>query len=116
MPVPRSWLRALPLAAALLASPLAVSLADAQARSAAGPTRSAASVGARLAAQPSPLDASSATAPLQRRTHHSQAAALMIVGGAAVVVGLLASGSAVGPLLILGGSVVGLYGLYLYLQ
>lgn len=116
MSVTRSWLRALPLAAALIASPLAVSGARAQARPDAGPTRSAATVGARFVAQPSPLDASSATAPLQRRTHHSQAAALMIVGGVAVVVGLLAGGSAVGPLLILGGSIVGLYGLYLYLQ
>ncbi len=47
--------------------------------------------------------------------NYGRGTALMIVGGAAVLTGLLISNSA-GNAIAVGGAVVGLYGLYLYLQ
>jgi poly-gamma-glutamate capsule biosynthesis protein CapA/YwtB (metallophosphatase superfamily) len=47
--------------------------------------------------------------------HAGQSIALMVVGGAAIVIGALA-GDDTGTILILGGAVVGLYGLYLYMR
>lgn len=44
-----------------------------------------------------------------------QPVALMAVGGAAIILGALTDND-VGGLLIIGGSVIGLYGLYLYLR
>ena len=54
--------------------------------------------------------------PQRRRSQGmGQAAALMIAGGAGVVVGLII-GDDVGTLIAVGGAVVGLYGLYLYMK
>jgi hypothetical protein len=47
--------------------------------------------------------------------HLGQARALMIVGGAAFIAGAIISGD-VGTIIMVGGAVVGLYGLYQYLQ
>lgn len=113
----RTWLRALPLAAALFASPLVVPPAQAQSRTDAGPTVSAASVGARRAAPAVTLNSSEATSPFQVRRGNGQATALMVVGGIAAIVGILIGpGEPAGGVLLLGGAAVGLYGLYLYLQ
>jgi len=45
----------------------------------------------------------------------SQSQALMIVGGAAILVGAIV-GDRAGDVFMVGGAVVGLYGLYKYLQ
>jgi hypothetical protein len=50
-----------------------------------------------------------------RRGGFGQGEALMIVGGAAVLVGLLIGGGA-GSAIAVGGAIVGLVGLYEYLQ
>ena len=115
MPSVASWLRALPLAGALLAFPLSSSPARAQARVDAGPTLSAASVGARRSAPVSALDSPEATAPFAVRGGRGQSAALMVVGGIAFVAGILVGGGA-GAIMMVGGAAAGLYGLYLYLQ
>jgi hypothetical protein len=80
-----------------------------------GPTRDGAVVAARATRvdyAPSSADARGALAPM--RTHHGPAVALMVVGAAAVVLGLLVGGDPETPLVV-GGAVVGLIGLYLYL-
>lgn len=51
----------------------------------------------------------------QRRAGLGQPAAMMIVGGAAVLTGLII-GDGVGTAIAVGGAVVGLIGLYQYLQ
>lgn len=56
-----------------------------------------------------------ATYQRARRRGYGRSVALMASGGAAVVIGALAGGSA-GGVLILGGAVVGLIGLYDYLR
>lgn len=96
------------------AAPVAVSApersqpAAAPATTPAGPTLEAATVGVRHQA-----DAEPATA--QRRGGSAPGTALMIVGGAAVLVGLVIGGDA-GAAIAVGGAVVGLIGLYQYLQ
>lgn len=47
--------------------------------------------------------------------HMGQAKALMIVGGAALITGAIIGGD-VGTIFMVGGAVMGLYGLYQYLQ
>ena len=75
----------------------------------AGPTLSSATVGAhRLSAETSP-------APFAPRGGYGQSTALMVVGGAAVLVGLVVGGGA-GYAISVGGAVIGLLGLYQYLQ
>lgn len=55
-------------------------------------------------------------APLPATTQSmGQAKAMMAVGGAAIIVGALVDGDG-GQILMLGGAVVGLYGLWLYLK
>jgi hypothetical protein len=72
----------------------------------AGPTFEAAQVGVRhMATAPAPA----------RRAGFGQGQALMIVGGAAVLVGLLIGGGA-GSAIAVGGAIIGLVGLYEYLQ
>lgn len=112
----RSWHRLI-LAAVILFGYPAVRPLGAQVASVApagasgsGPTFNAARSG--VAREASTTRESAAV--MQSRTHHGQAAALMIVGGIAVVLGLVAGGGA-GPVLVLGGAALGLYGLYLYL-
>jgi hypothetical protein len=72
-----------------------------------GPTMEAASVGVHHVA--------AAPATAARRGGFGQGEALMIVGGAAVLVGLLI-GSGAGNAIAVGGAIVGLVGLYEYLQ
>lgn len=55
------------------------------------------------------------TPPAPRRTDTSRNRALMIVGGAALVVGAVIGGTP-GTLVMLGGAVTGLYGLYKFLE
>jgi hypothetical protein len=72
-----------------------------------GPTLDAATVGVRHQA----VETNAAA----RRSGMGQGEALMIVGGAAVLVGLLIGGGA-GSAIAVGGAIVGLVGLYEYLQ
>jgi hypothetical protein len=77
---------------------------------AAGPTLGSATVGVRHA------DASAAkAAPAAPRGGRSNGEALMIVGGAAVLVGIVVGNNA-GYAISIAGAVIGLYGLYQYLQ
>ena len=74
-----------------------------------GPTRDALSVAAH--APPPP-----ATAPAPRGSAGlGQSEAMMIVGGAAILVGAIV-GDTAGTFFMVGGAVIGLYGLYKYLQ
>lgn len=73
---------------------------------AAGPTIDAATVAVRHQETAAPTPARSGSAP---------GTALMIVGGAAVLVGLVIGGGAGGAIAV-GGAVIGLVGLYQYLQ
>ena len=76
-----------------------------------GPTMDAASVGVR---QPVTKEARSPNAaPV--RAGYGQPVALMVVGGAALLTGLIIGGGA-GTAIAVGGAVVGLYGLYEFLQ
>jgi hypothetical protein len=75
---------------------------------AAGPTLTQASVAVRHAELPT------APAPA-RRAGYGQPVALMVVGGAALLTGLIIGGGA-GTAIAVGGAVVGLVGLYQYLQ
>ena len=74
-----------------------------------GPTFAALTVGVRNVAP--------ATTQSQQRGSAGlgQNEALMIVGGAAILVGAVVGGDA-GDIFMIGGAIVGLYGLYKYLQ
>ncbi len=108
------------IAAAALAvvSPAALAVAQtpaakaepAQSRAAAGPTVSASAVGIRRAA---PAPAMPAAA--ERRLGAGRNVALMVVGGAALIIGLII-GHAEGAIIAVAGAVVGLYGLYNFIQ
>jgi len=79
-------------------------------RSRVGPTADALAVGVR------PVIVASPTAPAARSgAGLGQNEAMMIVGGAAILVGAIVGGDA-GDVFMIGGAVVGLYGLYKYLQ
>lgn len=75
----------------------------------AGPTRDAATVAVRH------TGAANAASPQPATRGHDRATALMIVGGAAVLTGLVI-GNGAGYAISVVGAVVGLYGLYEYLQ
>ena len=77
-----------------------------------GPTTDAAVVGVR---QPVSKEARTANPMMQRRKGYGQPIALMVVGGAALLTGLIIGDDA-GTVIAVGGAVVGLYGLYQYLQ
>jgi len=77
-----------------------------------GPTMDAAAVGVR---QPVSKEDRTPNAMMQRRKGYGQPIALMVVGGAALLTGLIIGGGA-GTAIAVGGAVVGLYGLYEYLQ
>lgn len=74
-----------------------------------GPTSAALSVAVRNS-----IPADAAPAP-KGNAGLGQNEALMIVGGAAILVGAIVGGDA-GDFFMIGGAVVGLYGLYKYLQ
>lgn len=73
-----------------------------------GPTLAAASVAVRHAEAP-------VTSAPARRGGYGQPVALMVVGGAALLTGLIIGNDA-GTAIAVGGAVVGLVGLYQYLQ
>ena len=106
---------AAPLAAATPAPASAVTSAPATATDATSPAapRGPTVASARVASH-------AVTAPIgappviQNRQSNRNAVALMAVGGAALVVGAVIGDDA-GTLVMLGGAVVGLYGLYLFL-
>lgn len=74
-----------------------------------GPTNDALAVGVRVVVPPISAPAARGSAGL------GQSEAMMIVGGAAILVGAIIGGDA-GTVFMVGGAVVGLYGLYKYLQ
>ena len=74
-----------------------------------GPTLSALSVGVHATVPATTAAAQRGSAGL------GQNEALMIVGGAAILVGAIVGGDA-GDIFMIGGAIVGLYGLYKYLQ
>jgi len=76
-----------------------------------GPTADAARI---AVSQPTSHELKISTAA-QRRRGLGQPIALMAVGGAALLTGLIISGDA-GKVIAIGGAIVGLYGLYEYLQ
>ena len=81
------------------------------ARGVGAPVASLLPVGVRRAAQtPAPVGA-----PVPFRANTKQNRAMMIVGGAALLTGAVIGGNA-GTLISVGGVVVGLWGLYQYLQ
>ena len=80
-------------------------------RTASGPTTEAATVAVRPI-ETKDLQLNAAAAP---RKGYGQPVALMVVGGAAVLTGLIIGGDA-GTIIAVGGTVMGLYGLYEYLQ
>ena len=97
-------------AQALLESPLSIrTTIAAPSGEHVGPTRNALSVAVRTAI---PATTSS---PQANNAGLGQNQALMIVGGAAILVGAIVGGDA-GTFFMVGGAVVGLYGLYKYLQ
>jgi hypothetical protein len=75
-----------------------------------GPTRDALAVGVRPTLSPT-----TAPAPSRGGSGIGQPEAMMIVGGAAILVGAVIGGDA-GDIFMIGGAVVGLVGLYKYLQ
>lgn len=83
----------------------------APARATSGPSMDAASVAVRHTSSPE-LKVTNA-AP--RRAGYGQPVALMVVGGAALLAGLIIGGGA-GTAIAVGGAVVGLYGLFEFLQ
>ena len=100
-------------APSLTPAPVATAPVDATAPAVAapattGPTVDASAVGVRHQAD---VDAPAAA----RHGNGGPGTALMIVGGAAILVGIVVGGNA-GYAISLGGAVVGLYGLYQYLN
>jgi hypothetical protein len=81
-------------------------------RPAAGPTTEAATVAVRPT-EAKELQLNAAAAP--RRAGYGQPVALMVVGGGALLTGLIIGGDA-GTVIAVGGTLVGLYGLYEFLQ
>jgi hypothetical protein len=75
-----------------------------------GPTRDALTAGVRVS-----LPAGTLSPMVATGAGLSQSQALMIVGGAAILVGAIV-GDTAGDVFMVGGAVVGLYGLYKYLQ
>lgn len=76
-----------------------------------GPTMASATVAVRPI-ETKELQLNAAAAP---RKGYGQPVALMVVGGAAVLTGLII-GDAPGTIIAVGGAVMGLYGLFEYLQ
>ena len=77
-----------------------------------GPTMEEAAVAVR---HPMSQEARTANTMMQRRKGYGQPIALMVVGGAALLTGLIIGDDA-GTVIAVGGAVIGLYGLYEYLQ
>ncbi len=89
-----------------------------QSQKAGGPTAAGPTVAASTAGIRSSTASATATAPVAQQNRSlgaGQNVALMVVGGAALVIGAIIGGTA-GVLLAVGGAVVGLYGLYNFVQ
>jgi hypothetical protein len=80
-------------------------------RTSSGPTTDAASVAVRRPVSRELVVTNAAP----RRAGYGQPVALMVVGGAALLAGLII-GDAPGTVIAVGGAIVGLYGLYEFLQ
>ena len=93
---------------ALAPAPATSAVATPVAEPTTGPTLAAASVAVRHAEAP-------VTSAPARRAGYGQPVALMVVGGAALLTGLIIGNDA-GTAIAVGGAVVGLIGLYQYLQ
>lgn len=76
----------------------------------AGPTIQAARAGITAPSAATPV-----TSDAQLETPSRESAALMIVGGAALLAGLLIGGGA-GTAIAVGGALIGLYGLWMYVR
>lgn len=97
-------------AQSLTATPIAPNVTATQVQqSQVGPTVAALTVGVRNVVPATTQAAQRGSAGL------GQNEALMIVGGAAILVGAVVGGDA-GDIFMIGGAIVGLYGLYKYLQ
>ena len=73
-------------------------------------------IAASVAYHPAASTDSLSLEPQRRKSQGlGQAGAMMIAGGAGVIVGLII-GDDIGTLIAVGGAVVGLYGLYMYLK
>jgi len=97
-------------AQSLTVTPIAPSLPASQVeKPQVGPTVAALTVGVRNVVPATTL------APQRGSAGLGQNEALMIVGGAAILVGAVVGGDA-GDIFMIGGAIVGLYGLYKYLQ
>lgn len=104
-----------PAAAAPTASSLALAT-QAPPSEVAAPTNSAGpTLDAARAGVTQQTSAELKTAAQARRRGMGQPVALMVVGGAALLTGLIIGGDA-GTVIAVGGALVGLYGLYEYLQ
>ena len=112
------------LAAALMAAPLHAqeaslvpTSAPAVQPAAAGPASDVASAGPRVESASVAVrrTASEAPAPMPAGQHVDSGMRLMVVGGAAILTGIVIGGDA-GHAISIGGAVVGLIGLYQYLQ
>jgi hypothetical protein len=98
-------------AQSLTAMPMAPNVAPTQVQQPqVGPTVDALTVGVRNV-----VPATTTYAPQRGSAGLGQNEALMIVGGAAILVGAVVGGDA-GDIFMIGGAIVGLYGLYKYLQ
>jgi hypothetical protein len=78
---------------------------------ASGPTFAASTVGV----QPASLDATEAVTTTANAAKLKKGVPLMIVGGAALITGLIIGGD-VGTVIAVGGGLLGLYGLYVFLK
>ena len=97
-------------AQSLTATPIAPKIAATQLeKPQVGPTVAALTVGVRNVVP------AMTEAPRSGSAGLGQNEALMIVGGAAILVGAVVGGDA-GDIFMIGGAIVGLYGLYKYLQ
>jgi hypothetical protein len=95
----------------LTATPFAPKIAAPQVeQSQVGPTVGALTVGVRAM-----IPATTTATPPRGSAGLGQSEALMIVGGAAFLAGAIVGGDA-GDVFMIGGAIVGLYGLYKYLQ
>jgi hypothetical protein len=101
-----------PTSDTLVASPAPAAAGARAASPHLGPTLDGGIAGARQMAAPSILSAPRAASD---GPHVGRDQALMIVGGAGIVVGAIIGGTP-GTLLMVGGAIAGLYGLYEFLQ
>lgn len=83
----------------------------ARVQAAAGPTIESAAIGVRFAATDAAVDQRRST----RRSGVSRSVVLMVVGGATMVAGSFIDGDA-GTIFMVGGAIIGLWGLYTFLQ